>query len=70
MSKLLSLLLTRPSRPLPAPPPEHLADEAAAPPLGGWHQSSLELRAGLTVEEDFGAETRPISYQAGPACAA
>jgi hypothetical protein len=35
--------------------------------ISGWHESSTELRQGLTVleldEPDTGPETRPFTYQ-------
>jgi hypothetical protein len=49
--------------------PVLLADVSDGEPsvISGWHESSTELRQGLTVleldEPDTGPETRPFTYQ-------
>ena len=49
--------------------PVLLADAPGDEPsvISGWHESSRELRRGLTVlehdEPDTGPETRPFTYQ-------
>jgi hypothetical protein len=65
MTRLFKLLglRGRPTR------PESLAEAADTEPgfNSGWHESSMELRRGLTVLEqdelDAGPETRPFTYQ-------
>jgi hypothetical protein len=65
MTRLLKLLglRGRPARPV------FLADAPDGEPsvISGWHESSMELRQGLTVleqdEPDTGPETRPFTYQ-------
>lgn len=64
MTRLFKLLgLGRPTRPV------LLADapDSEAGVISGWHESSMELRQGLTVLEqdelDAGPETRPFTYQ-------
>jgi hypothetical protein len=65
MTRLFKLLglRARPAR------PQLLAEPAETEPgfNSGWHESSMELRQGLTVleqdEPDTGPETRPFTYQ-------
>jgi hypothetical protein len=64
MSRILSLL-NRPIRLSAAMHPLSavVVDDDDAPvgtesSRGGWHESSQDLRSGLTVQEDFGADAR------------
>lgn len=66
--KLFALWKARPRHGATTLVDEGAADTAADARQAGWHQSSHDLRTGLSVVEaadetaDFGADTRPITY--------
>jgi hypothetical protein len=65
MTRLFKLLGLR-SRPVRPAVLAHAPDGEPSV-ISGWHESSMELRQGLSVleydEPDTGPETRPFTYQ-------
>jgi hypothetical protein len=65
MTRLFKLLGLRSRRARPVLLTE--APDTEPSVISGWHESSTELRQGLTVleldEPDTGPETRPFTYQ-------
>jgi hypothetical protein len=65
MTRLFKLLGLRSRRARPVLLTE--APDSEPSVISGWHESSMELRQGLTVleqhEPDTGPETRPFTYQ-------